>query len=64
MQCGLRESVTRPSVNTVPTPFTAPSHSLGEASSGSRKEQDIGQFRNKKEAIAPGTNAQQDTMAV
>lgn len=48
----------------MPHPFTLPFHSLGEASSGLRKEQDIGQFRDKIEAIAPGTNAQQDTMAV
>lgn len=43
---------------------TSPSHSLGEASSGFRKEQGIGQLRDKKEAVAPGTDAQQDAMAI
>lgn len=45
-------------------PITPPSHSLGEPSLGSRKEQDIGQFRDKEEAITLGPNSQQDTIAV
>lgn len=49
---GLKRSVVRPPPTTTP-----PFHSLGEASSGFRKEQHVGQFRDKEEAIALGTSA-------
>lgn len=48
---GLKRSVVRP------PHYHTPFHSLGEASSGFRKEQHVGQFRDKEEAIALGTSA-------